>query len=32
MRARPLGWYSLQGWAIYRQDSLYRLETSSSIA
>jgi N4-gp56 family major capsid protein len=32
MRARPLGWYSLQGWSIYRQDSLYRLETSSSIA
>ena len=32
MRARPLGWYSLQGWAIYRQGSLYRLETSSSIA
>ena len=32
MRARPLGWYSLQGWAIYREDSLYRLETSSSIA
>jgi len=32
MRARPLGWYSLQGWAIYRQDSLYRIETSSSIA
>lgn len=32
MRARPLGWYSLQGWSIYRQDSLYRLETGSSIA
>ena len=32
MRARPLGWYSLQGWAIYRQDSLYRIESSSSIA
>ena len=32
MRARPLGWYSLQGWSIYRQSSLYRLETGSSIA
>ena len=32
MRARPLGWYSLQGWSIYRQASLYRLETGSSIA
>ena len=32
MRARPLGWYSLQGWSIYREASLYRLETGSSIA
>ena len=32
MRARPLGWYSLQGWEIYRQAALYRLETTSSIA
>ena len=32
MRARPIGWYSLQGWSIYRQDSLRRIETSSSIA
>jgi len=32
MRARPIGWYSLQGWAIYRQDSLRRIETSPSIA
>lgn len=32
MRARPLGWYSLQGWAIYRDAALYRLETGSSIS
>ena len=32
MRARPIGWYSLQGWAIYRDAALYRLETGSSIA
>jgi N4-gp56 family major capsid protein len=32
MRQRPLGWYSLQGWAVYRQASLYRVETGSSIA
>ena len=32
MRFRPIGWYSLQGWALYRQESLYRLETGSSIA
>ena len=32
MRFRPIGWYSLQGWALYRQAALYRLETGSSIA
>lgn len=32
MRQRPLGWYSLQGWAVYRQASLFRVETGSSIA
>jgi N4-gp56 family major capsid protein len=32
MRQRPLGWYSLQGWAVYREASLYRVETGSSIA
>ena len=32
MRFRPIGWYSLQGWSLYRQESLYRLETGSSIA
>lgn len=32
MRFRPVGWYSLQGWAIYRNASLYRIESGSSIA
>jgi N4-gp56 family major capsid protein len=32
MRFRPVGWYSLQGWSVYRQASLYRIETGSSIA
>ena len=29
MRFRPVGWYSLQGWSIYRQEALYRIESSS---
>lgn len=32
MRFRPLGWYSLQGWSLYRQAALWRIESSSSIA
>lgn len=32
MRFRPLGWYSLQGWSLYRQAALWRIETGSSIA
>lgn len=32
MRFRPVGWYSLQGWSIYRQEALYRIESSSSIS
>ena len=32
MRFRPVGWYSLQGWSIYRQAALYRVESGSSIA
>jgi N4-gp56 family major capsid protein len=32
MRFRPVGWYSLQGWSVYRDASLYRIETGSSIA
>jgi len=32
MRFRPVGWYSLQGWSIYRDAALYRIESTSSIA
>ena len=32
MRDRPVGWYSLQGWSVYRQEALYRIESSSSIS
>jgi N4-gp56 family major capsid protein len=32
MRQRPIGWYGVLGHAIYRQDALYRIESSSSIA
>ena len=32
MRFRPIGWYSLQGWALYRQAALYRIESTSSIS
>jgi len=31
MRHRPLGWYGVLGHAIYRDEALYRVETSSSI-
>ncbi len=32
MRQRPIGWYSLQGWSLYRQAAMYRIESGSSIA
>jgi N4-gp56 family major capsid protein len=32
MRQRPIGWYGVLGHAIYRQEALYRIESSSSIA
>jgi hypothetical protein len=32
MRFRPIGWYGVLGFKIYRQESLYRIVTSSSIA
>ena len=32
LRFRPLGWYGVAGWAIYRQDAVIRLETAASIA
>lgn len=31
MRYRPVGWYGILGWNIYRQECLQRIETSSSI-
>lgn len=31
MRARPVGWYGLLGWNVYRQNALYRVESTSSI-
>ena len=31
MRFRPIGWYGVLGWARYREQSLVRIETSSSI-
>lgn len=31
MRQRPIGWYGVAGWAIYRQEALIRVETTSSI-
>jgi len=32
MRQRPIGWYGVLGHAVYRQEALYRIESSSSIA
>lgn len=31
MRFRPIGWYGVGGWGVYRQASLVRYETCSSI-
>lgn len=31
MRARPIGWYGVAGWSIYRQAALYQVRTTSSI-
>lgn len=31
MRARPVGWYGLLGWKRYRESSLYRIESTSTI-
>lgn len=31
MRARPIGWYGVLNWAIYRQQALYQIRTTSSI-
>jgi len=32
MRFRPMGWYGVLGFAIYRDEALFRIETGSSIA
>jgi len=32
MRFRPMGWYGVLGFSIYRDEALYRIETGSSIA
>lgn len=32
LRFRPVGWYGVAGWALYRQAAIVRLETSSSVA
>lgn len=31
MRQRPIGWYGLLGWKRYREESLFRIESSCSI-
>lgn len=31
MRFRPIGWYAVAGWSVFRQASLVRIETTSSI-
>lgn len=31
MRHRPIGWYGVLGWSRYREESLHRVETTSSI-
>jgi N4-gp56 family major capsid protein len=32
MRFRPIGWYGVLGFSVYRDEALYRIETGSSIA
>jgi len=32
MRQRPIGWYALMGFSMYRQAAAYRIESSSSIS
>jgi len=31
MRLRPIGWYGVLGWNRYRSESLWRIETASSV-
>jgi len=30
-RFRPVGWHGIINWSVFRQESLYRIETSSSV-
>jgi hypothetical protein len=32
MRFRPIGWYGVLGFSLYRQAALYRIESGSSIS
>jgi N4-gp56 family major capsid protein len=32
MRSRPIGWYGVLGFGVYRNEALYRIESASSIA
>ena len=32
MRFRPMGWYGVLGFSVYRDEALFRIETGSSIA
>ena len=31
MRLRPIGWYGVLGWNLYRPEALYRIQTASSV-
>ena len=31
-RFRPLGWHSIQGWALYRPEAMWKITSTSSIA
>ena len=31
MRHRPIGWYGVAGWSVYRQAALWRVESTSSV-
>jgi len=31
-RFRPIGWYGILGFKVYREEALYRLETASSVS
>lgn len=31
MRLRPIGWYGVLGWNLYRPDALFRIQTASAV-